>query len=98
MCLWLQAFIHGPLSHAGAAEMRRLQEAVAELLAPMLDIITAMPTVQVDTASASSTRPEPGGLGLCQGTRERHQAHRVWQVYAAMAHPVGHFPECCSFL
>ena len=52
MFLWLQAFIYGPLSHAGTAETRRLQETVAELLAPMLDIITAMPTVQVDSALA----------------------------------------------
>lgn len=44
----MQAFIHGPLSQAGKAEARRLQEIVAEYLAPMLDIITAMPSMQVD--------------------------------------------------
>ena len=43
----MQAFIHGPLSQAGKAEARRLQETVAEYLAPMLDIITAMPAIQV---------------------------------------------------
>jgi len=44
----MQAFIHGSLSQAGKAEARRLQETVAEYLAPMLDIITAMPAVQVE--------------------------------------------------
>lgn len=43
----VQAFIHGPLSHASKAEARRLQETVAEYLAPMLDVITAMPAIQV---------------------------------------------------
>ena len=43
----VQAFIHGPLSQASKAEARRLQETVAEYLAPMLDIITAMPAIQV---------------------------------------------------
>ena len=43
----VQAFIYGPLSQAGKAEARRLQETVAEYLAPMLDIITAMPAIQV---------------------------------------------------
>ena len=45
----VQAFIHGPLSQASKAEARRLQETVAEYLAPMLDIITAMPAIQVQT-------------------------------------------------
>ena len=48
----LQAFIHGPLSQAGKTEARRLQETVAELLAPMLDIITAMPPLQVEALLA----------------------------------------------
>ena len=70
VCLWLQAFIHGPLSHASTAETRRLQETIAELLAPMLDIITAMPTVQVDFVIASSACPEPDSHSLCQGKSE----------------------------
>ena len=44
----MQAFIHGPLSQTGKAEARRLQETAAEYLAPMLDIITAMPAIQVN--------------------------------------------------
>lgn len=43
----LQAFVHGPISQASKAEARRLQERVAELLAPMLDIITAISVIQV---------------------------------------------------
>jgi len=44
----MQAFIYGSLSQAGKVEASRLQETVAEYLAPILDIITAMPAVQVE--------------------------------------------------
>ncbi len=53
----MQAFVYGPLSQAGKAEARRLQETVAEYLAPMLDIITAMPAIQVSRGPAQTYLP-----------------------------------------
>jgi hypothetical protein len=44
----LHAFILGPLASAGRAESRKLQETIAALLAPTLDIISSTPPLQVN--------------------------------------------------
>jgi hypothetical protein len=59
----LRAFIIGPLTAAGRAESRKLQEAVASLLAPTLDVISSTPPLQVPT--------HPDLHGFCTGAHCR---------------------------
>lgn len=81
-----QAFIRGQLSQAGKAEARRLQETVAEYLAPMLDIITAMPAIQVGSNLCPIT-PLTYRQDLLAASRAcltiDHQAQRVVPDLAA---------------
>lgn len=87
----LQAFILGPLTSAGRAGSRKLQESIAALLAPTLEIISSTPPLQV--CQAGQRAKACVFPTLCNKlTRSRHHnACEAAQVCFHLRSPCDHY-------